>query len=39
MSSFGYGGKSVIAHLSEDGKVVDSKPITLADEGNIRDVV
>lgn len=35
VSSFGYGGKSVIAHLSEDGKVVDSKPITLADEGNI----
>lgn len=35
VSSFGYGGKSVTAQLSEDGKVVDSKVIALADEGNI----
>jgi hypothetical protein len=35
VSSFGYGGRSVMAQLSEDGKVVDSKAITLPGEGNI----
>ncbi len=35
VSSFGFGGVSVTAQLLEDGRVVDSKRITLADEGNI----
>jgi hypothetical protein len=35
VSSYGFAGKSATARLMEDGKAVDSKQISLSDEGNI----
>jgi hypothetical protein len=35
VSSFGFGGKSVAVQLLEDRKIIDSRNVTLTDEGNI----
>lgn len=35
ISSFGFGGKTVTARLTEDGKEVGSKDVILPDEGNV----
>ncbi|HUI28683.1 MAG TPA: hypothetical protein VLX91_00600 [Candidatus Acidoferrales bacterium] len=35
ISAFGFGDKSAAVQLLEDGKVVDSKEVTLTNEGNI----